>query len=304
MKASIQNSAVQTSPALWLLNRINDYLLLSKPRVTLLVWLTTLLGMLFAVKLTGIRADSALIFHTLLGSWLVIASANALNQVFEAPYDAKMERTASRPVPAGRVLMIEALILACVWGTLGIIQLTIFVNHLTALLGLVSILIYAFGYTPLKRSTHLCTVVGAIPGAIPPLAGWVAITGSFNAPGLLLFVLQFFWQFPHFWAIAWILRNDYSKVGFKMLPFANADGYATATCALWYSTALLPLSLVGVIFVNNRFMFITGALLLYGMILWATLKFKSSASDSSAKILLKTTLLYIPLLLFLFVICV
>ena len=174
-------------------SRLKDYWALTKPRVTLLVWATTLAGMVLAARITGATMTVGMLAATLAGSWLVIASANVLNQVLEVDSDAKMSRTRRRPLPSGRVGLTEGLALAVVWALSGLIILSLWVNMLTALLGAASIALYVFAYTPLKAKTHVATAVGAIPGAIPPLAGWTAVTGTIEMTGVILFAIQFLW---------------------------------------------------------------------------------------------------------------
>lgn len=278
--------------------RARDYWALSKPRVTLLVWATTGLGM----GLAG-GAPSWVWVAALVGSWFVIASANALNQILEVRADGKMSRTMARPLPDGRILIGEGVVVAVVWATSGLFLLVYWVNLLTALLGAVSMLLYAFAYTPLKPRTHLSTVIGAIPGAIPPLAGWTAATGTVALPAVLLFAIQFFWQFPHFWSIAWLLRDDYLKAGFKMLPFPGADGRATGLCVVLYSLPLFPLAASFAVFETQRIAYVIGAIALTAWFAFAGLRFWNDSSDSNARRVLRATVAYLPLLLLLMIVC-
>lgn len=286
-----------------LLTRVREYWALSKPRVTLLVWGTTGLGMLLASFMMGTPIPAALAFHTLLGSWFVIASANSLNQVLEVEYDSEMMRTADRPLPAGRLSLREGMLVGLVWGVLGIVQLAVFVNLAVALLGVASIILYVLAYTPLKRYSHFCTVIGAIPGAIPPLAGWVALRGVIEPPAMFLFAIQFFWQFPHFWAIAWLNREEYALVGFRMLPFPNADGRSTAVRSLAYALLLVPLCLAFAIYMKHIVLYVLAATLLT---IWQALtaaRFVIDPSSHRARSLLKSSILFLPLLLLLMLLC-
>jgi protoheme IX farnesyltransferase len=283
----------------FILTRLRDYWALSKPRVTLLVWGTTGLGMLLASFITSTPIPGVLAFHTLIGSWFVIASANSLNQVLEVEYDAEMMRTANRPLPSGRLHLREGMFVGLMWGVFGITQLAVFVNFVVALLGTVSIILYVLAYTPLKRYSHFCTVVGAIPGAIPPLAGWVALRGIIEPPAMFLFAIQFFWQFPHFWAIAWLNRDEYALVGFRMLPSPNADGRTTAIRSLAYALLLLPLCLAFAIYMKQSVFYMLGAIVL---VLWQALtaaRFVGEPSSQRARSLLKSSILFLPLLLLL-----
>lgn len=278
--------------------KIREAWALSKPRVTLLVWATTMFGLVLA---GGASASPWLVVNALLGSWFVIASANALNQVLEMVPDSKMRRTSQRPLPAGRLTKTEGLAVGVAWAIAGLAELAIFVNPLTAFLGALSIALYVFAYTPLKSRTHLATAIGAIPGAIPPLAGYAAVTGRLELPGILLFAIQFFWQFPHFWAIAWILRDDYESAGFKMLPYPGADGAATGLCAIQFSVPLLPLSLLYGAFIEYSVVYWIGASALSLWVVFAAYRFWKRADDAAAKKLLRVSVLYLPLLLILMI---
>lgn len=295
MKAAA--SAVLVHPAT-LAGRLRDYWALSKPRVTLLVWVTTAAGLALAGG-----AAPMVWFGALLGSWFVIASANALNQVIETVPDGLMNRTASRPLPSGRLSQAEGLAVGLVWATAGLTLLAVWVNLLTAILGIASIILYALAYTPLKRKTHLSTAIGAVPGAIPPLAGWTAATGEIALPALLLFAIQFFWQFPHFWSIAWLLREDYSKAGFRMLPFPGAEGKATGLCIVQYTLPLIPLVAAFAMFESQRLPYLILAVALTAWLVLAGVKFWKHPTDETARKVLRATVTYLPLLLLLMIVC-
>jgi protoheme IX farnesyltransferase len=277
--------------------KAKDYWALSKPRVTLLVWATTLAGMVLAANLGSVSLSAVLLLHTLIGSWLVIASANALNQVLEVDADSRMKRTQSRPIPSGRLSLTEGLAVGVVWGSLGLAQLFVFVNPLTAMLGAASIALYVFAYTPLKPKTHLATAIGAIPGAIPPLAGYTAVTGSIGSTGVILFAIQFLWQFPHFWAIAWLIREDYEAAGFKMLPFPGASGEATATACLQYAAATAPFALALALKLANPWLYVAAALPLCLWFAYASYRFKKNPDQLAARKVLKASIAFLPLLL-------
>ncbi|MCW5935457.1 MAG: heme o synthase [Fimbriimonadia bacterium] len=277
--------------------RLRDYWLLSKPRVTTLVWLTTAAGLFLGARHTDTPLGGWLIFFALVGSWLVIASANALNQVLEWQYDARMKRTMNRPIPSGRLRVEEAQWIGVLWGALGVLSLMFFVNPLTALLGALSIAFYVFAYTPLKRRTPVCTAIGAIPGAIPPLAGWTAAYGQIAPEALLLFAIQYFWQFPHFWAIAWLNRDDYAAAGFKMLPFLNASGSATARYVLGYSVALFLFSLSIAPFTQQIALYLVGAVGLGMWMISKAIRFRQQPNTEGARAVLMASVLYLPALL-------
>jgi protoheme IX farnesyltransferase len=286
-------------PALWApaVEKLAAYWLLSKPRVTLLVWLSTAAGLMLGAA--GRSLSTSLFLATLFGSWLVVASANAFNQSIEWQIDAQMERTASRPIPSGKVSVWEGWLMASLWGIFGVGLLALFVNGKVALLGALSIALYAFAYTPLKRHSSLCTFIGAIPGAVPPMAGWVAATDQFSTPALLLFALQFVWQFPHLWAIAWFNREDYQKVGIRLLPSQNPKRVAG-----WIMVATLLLILVSLLmvpFVSKPLSYLLGALLLGAGHWQLSLRFYRQQDRTSARGVLLASVLYLPLLLLLLI---
>jgi len=294
MKTAMRSAPVPTLRA-FSIEKMRSYWLLSKPRVTILVWLTTVAGLVLGAW--GQSVSGSLILLTLLGSWLVIASANALNQAMEWVQDSQMTRTAGRPIPAGLVRVHEGWIVGVLWGILGVALLALFANTLVALLGLVSILSYAFAYTPLKRYTHLCTAIGAVPGAMPPLAGWVAVTGSVSPEAFLLFIIQYLWQFPHFWAIAWLNREDYARVGFHMLPYAGADGIGTSRLVLWYTLMLVIFSAVMGFYLSKPWLYLVGVVLLGVWHLHKSLQFYRAPERLTARGVLMASVLYLPLLL-------
>jgi heme o synthase len=180
----------------------------------------------------------------MIGGLLVTGSANIINQIIEREHDKLMKRTAKRPLPTGQVSVAEAIGVCIVTGVAGLLILGYTFNVLTAALSLLSLILYGFVYTPLKRVSPICVFVGAIPGAMPPLLGWVAATGALGVEAWILFGIQFMWQFPHFWAIAWVLDDDYKKAGFKMLPMAGGKNLKTAFQIMIYTLVLIPFSLL------------------------------------------------------------
>jgi protoheme IX farnesyltransferase len=187
------------------------------------------------------------LFWLIIGGFLTTASANGFNQIIERDLDKLMNRTAGRPIPDARMSVKEGVAVGLISGALGVGVLAWFLNIESACLGFLSVLLYTLAYTPMKRHTPFSVFVGAIPGAIPPLLGWVAATGAFSLGGWVLFSIQFLWQFPHFWSIAWVLDEDYKKAGFKMLPSGerNKD---SAVQALFYSFSLIPLGIMPYVF--------------------------------------------------------
>lgn len=217
-----------------------DYLELSKSRIVMMVLMTTAAG--YAI---GARDFSWMVLlNTLVGTALVAAGTNALNQYVERDLDGLMNRTRRRPLPAGRISPRAALLFSSAIAVLGTIYLVVAVNWLTALLGAFTLTSYVFVYTPLKRISTACTLIGAIPGAVPPLMGWAAATGSLGALGWVAFAILFFWQLPHFMAISWMYREDYGRAGFAMLSVLDTDGLRVARQAIFYSVCLLVSSVM------------------------------------------------------------
>lgn len=216
-----------------ILSKAKDLAELFKIKLTIIVVLSSALGYLIA----GTEVNYAALLLLCSGGLLTVGAANGINQVIERQWDRLMVRTQNRPVAQGRMAVSEALIISSIAGIAGFFLLSKGLNQLSGLLALASLLIYAFAYTPLKRYTPLSVVIGAVPGAIPPLLGYSAATGYLDEMAWMLFALQFVWQFPHFWAIAWVLHDDYTRAGYKMLPTAE-PGKKTA----WYMTLFsLPL---------------------------------------------------------------
>ena len=180
----------------------------------------------------------------MLGGLLVTGAANIINQIIERDLDRMMKRTAKRPLPTGQLSVTEATVFAVLLGMGGLALLGLYFNMLTAALSLLGLVLYGFVYTPLKRISPICVFVGAIPGGLPPLIGWAAATGVLGAEAWILFGIQFIWQFPHFWAIAWVLDEDYKKAGFKMLPMEGGKNLKTAIQIMIYTLVLIPLSLL------------------------------------------------------------
>jgi protoheme IX farnesyltransferase len=267
---------------------------LVKARLTLLVLLTTMVG--FYVGYPG-PIDVLLLIHAMLGTALVAAGASALNQFLEREHDAKMQRTEDRPLPSGRLQPGTVLLLGGISSGLGLIYLTLIVNPLTGLLGAATLGSYLFVYTPLKRITTLNTVVGAIPGALPPLMGWTAARGEISPGGWALFAILFFWQLPHFLAIAWIYREEYSRAGFVMLPVVDPTGERTGRQAVSHTLGLLPFSLCPFVFHLAGPVYLAGAILLGAAYLWFAVQFSRQLTVSGARRLFFMSIIYLPLLL-------
>jgi protoheme IX farnesyltransferase len=274
--------------------RLADYVELTKPRIATMALVTVAVGSFVA---TPGRVDVPLLIHTLIGTGLVAAGASVLNQLFERNTDALMRRTRNRPLPAGRVTVGEAAILGVTLSAVGIGYLCLLAGVLTCLLAAITLLLYAFVYTPMKRWTSLNTLVGAIPGALPPMMGWAAVRGSIDVEAWMLFLIMFLWQFPHFLAIAWIYREDYARAGLKMLPVVDKQGGMTGRQIIGYTLALLPASLVpGVIGIAGRAYFF-GALGLWLAFLSFAVSFALFATQDRARNLMRASLVYLPTLL-------
>lgn len=267
---------------------------LVKARLTLLVLLTTMVG--FYLGWRGSMAYPAL-FNALFGTALVAAGAAALNQLLEREHDAKMRRTASRPLPSGRLQPGSVALLGGVMSVAGLIYLAVLVNPLTSVLGAVTSISYLFIYTPLKRVTWTNTLIGAIPGALPPLMGWTAARNELGGEGWALFAILAFWQLPHFFAIAWLYRDEYAKAGFVMLPNIDADGRRTAQQSVSNTLALLIVSLFPFLMGLSGKVYLAAALILGIAFLYCAIKFARELSMRSARILFFASIIYLPLLL-------
>jgi protoheme IX farnesyltransferase len=274
--------------------RLADLAEMTKPGITLMVVLTAGLGFLLAER-GGI--SFLLLVHTLLGTGLISGGASVLNQVVERETDALMRRTANRPLPAGRFDPDMALLFGVVLAILGLVYLALAVNLLTALLGAVALAGYVFAYTPLKRVTSLATVVGAIPGAIPPMMGWSAVRNEVDLAAWVLFGILFFWQMPHFLAIAWLCRDDYRQAGFPMLTVLDPSGQKAARQSVLYGAALVPVSLMPALLGLMGGIYFGGALVLGLVFLGFSVGFARNRTTSGARWLMLASLLYLPAIL-------
>jgi len=272
--------------------RIADFAELTKPSITFLVLITTLVGFYMGSQ-DGLRF--LLLFHTIIGTGLVAAGASALNQYFERDLDARMVRTRNRPLPDGRLLPNEALIFSALISVTGIGYLFVFVNALTAALGAATLAGYVLVYTPLKTRTTLCTLIGAFPGAAPPLMGWTAARGEVDAIALSLFAILFLWQMPHFFAIAWIFTDDYAKAGFSM----HRSGQGMGRQIIFYCCALIPVSVLPTFFGLTGMVYLLGAMLLGFVYLGYGFAVALFRSNTHARRLLRVSVLYLPALLIL-----
>ena len=287
-------STVLQTESIGIKAKLSDYNQLIKFRLTFTVVLSSVLG--YLIGMSG-EINWTELNALILGGFLVVASSNGLNQIVEKNFDVLMTRTENRPLAQNRMTVLEAAIFCTVTGIVGVYLLGTFLNQYAAILGIGSLISYAFIYTPLKRVSSVAVYIGAIPGAIPPLLGWVAATGKFSAIAGILFLIQFIWQFPHFWAIAWILDDDYKKAGYRLLPLKSARSKASALLIILSCALLIPVSVIPY---------------LIGMAGWASgivitasslaltilaIKLYRSLSMADAKILMFASIIYNPLVL-------
>jgi protoheme IX farnesyltransferase len=282
--------AVSAAPA-----RLSDYVELTKPRIAALVLVTVTVAAFVAAW--G-PPNAWLLANTLLGTTLVAASASALNQWLERDVDLKMPRTANRPLPAGRLSNTQVLTFAVVTISLGVVQLALSINLLTAALGFSTWFTYVWIYTPLKTRTSANTAVGAIAGALPVLMGWSAVA-PLNVSAFALFLIVFLWQFPHFMAIAWIYRHQYADAGMKMLPVVDPSGHRAGAQAVIAALLLVPVSLVPAVQNLAGTVYVGWALALSVAQLGCAVSFCVQLNDTSARRLLRASLVYLPLVMIL-----
>ncbi|MFM8790265.1 MAG: heme o synthase [Chthoniobacterales bacterium] len=285
-------AALQTRPRA--ANAAADLAELVKARLSLLTLATAMAGFALGVK------DSwnwLLLAATLGGTALCAGGAAALNQWWEREHDGLMKRTRQRPLPAGRMTSSDALVAGSVFSVSGVLCLALFANLLSASLAAATIIFYILVYTPLKRVTSLNTIIGAVPGALPPLIGWTAARGSIDAEGLTLFAILFLWQMPHFLAIAWLYREDYAQAGFKMLSEGDESGAVTGRQAVIYSLALLVVSLLPSVFFAYSAVYFYGALVLGVGFTALAGRFAAQGTVPAAKALFLGSIAYLPLLL-------
>jgi protoheme IX farnesyltransferase len=273
---------------------MSDFAELVKARLTLLVLLTTAVGYYLAA--VG-PINPAGLFHAVFGTALAAAGAAALNQWWERRLDALMHRTKTRPIPAGRMLPRDALILGCLLSIGGVVYLATVCNWLSALLAAATIVIYIFAYTPLKRVSTFNTLVGAIPGALPPVVGWAAASGRVDIGAWSLFAILFFWQLPHFFAIAWMYREDYARAGFEMISKDDASGARSASQSVLFCILLLLISGIPQFLGLVSAVYLIVELVLNGLFIFVAMRFLRTQQASDARRLFLTSIAYLPLLL-------
>jgi protoheme IX farnesyltransferase len=289
MKPAVQAASVPAAQT----GAISDFVMLTKPRLNLLVLFTTL-GGLYLGSPDGV--PFRILFHTLVGTTLVAGGAAALNQVWERDTDARMRRTRLRPLPDRRLGMVESTVFGLLLSGVGLFELAVAVNGITAVVAALTIGSYVLVYTPLKRRTQLSTLVGGIPGALPSVIGWAAATGEVSLPAIVLFGIVFFWQMPHFLAIGWMHREDYAAAGIPLLPVLEPDGIRTGRQALLYSAALWPVSLMPVLVGLAGIPYILVASFLGLALIAISASFASQRTVQSARQLFLFSITYLPLL--------
>jgi protoheme IX farnesyltransferase len=284
-------------------SRVLDYIELTKPELTFLSVLTTLCGFYLASR----DFNVTLFVHTAIATALLGGGVGALNQYIEREYDAMMRRTERRPLPAGRLLPIEVLIFGAVCSVGGIMELALFTNQLTGFLAVLTFISYLFIYTPLKRVTPLSTLVGGIPGALPPMMGWTAARGSLDSEAWILFAILFCWQMPHFLSLAWMYRKDYARAGFKMLAAVDPLGKRTGIQVLFFTIILVPASIAMSFIGTTGKLYLAAAILLGGSFLYFGIMLMKHTQESTAynqtsmnlwsRRTFYASLLYLPLLM-------
>ena len=274
-------------------SRTSDFVALAKPRLNMLVVASTLVGYAMA---DGEPLGLLRVCGLLLGTGLVAGGASTFNQVAERDLDALMRRTRRRPLPDQRLQPLEGVLFGTAMTLAGLLLIVAASNVVAAAVALATLLSYVVIYTPLKRRSSFSTVVGAIPGALPPIIGWSAVTGTMPAQAWTLFGIMFLWQLPHFLAIAWMYREDYARAGFPMLPVLEPDGRSTARHSVLYAAALVPLSFAPMLMHMAGEVYFAGALVLGIGFLWLTLQFARTRAVRDARTLFFGSIVYLPLL--------
>ena len=276
--------------------KVAAYIELTKPRIMCMVLVTFVIG--FFLGGQGIHSVGLLVLP-LIGTAMVTGGAAALNHYLERDADAKMDRTQSRPIPSGAVTPNAVMLYGVYLVLVGTLLLLWAVNILTAFLAILTAFLYVVVYTPMKRLTWLNTIVGAIPGALPPMGGWAAATGKVEAGAWVLFAILFIWQHPHFYAIAWMFKDDYRKGGFKMLPVIEPDGQSTFRQVVFFCALLIPVSLLPTMIHISGWVYFWGALVMGTAFLATGAAMYQSGSILSARHVLRASVIYLPLLLLL-----
>lgn len=302
MKIAADNA--QKPPVRWITwpairQRAADYWMMTKPEVNFLVVASSLVG--FYLASSG-PLRIGLLLNTLLGTLLVASGTATLNEYMERSHDGKMRRTAARPLPAGRIHPLEGLGFGLALSIAGGIYLDLTTNRLACFIALLTLVLYLLLYTPLKRRTPMCTLIGAIPGAMPPLIGWAAARGSLSFEAWILYVILFLWQFPHFSAIAWMYRQDYTRAGYLMLPPSDQKGRFMATQVIGFSLLLIPVTIMPALMGQAGRIYLVGAVMLGLAFLYFGARLAFSRSNALARRLVLASVVYLPLIYLLMIV--
>jgi heme o synthase len=298
MDQVLANPAIESQQGSNWRQQLKDYYELSKPGIGFYAVISTFAAFWLASPAV---IDYTLLLHTLIATALVTAGGGALNQVIEVEADKQMRRTENRPLPSGRIPVNMGIAYGVFFALVGVIYMQLAVNTLSAVLAVGTLIGYLAIYTPLKKKTHLSTIVGAFPGAIPILIGWTAVRGVIDLSGWVLFIILFFWQIPHFLAIAWMYRKDYARAGFPMLSVLDEDGFSVASQAVFYVVSLVPVSLLLTVMGVTGWTYFWGALLLGLGFIASGIHCAIKRTNTAAKQLLFASIIYLPLLLALMV---
>lgn len=274
---------------------LRDYIELTKPRVTWLILMSTGIGYYFGVK-SWVEVNWLALFHTIAGTGLLASGTAALNQWYEREADRRMRRTQHRPIPSGRIAPMPAALYGIALSVAGFIELWAGVNVVAALIGAFTVVSYLCLYTPLKQRSWLSTTVGAIPGAMPPLIGYAAAAGTLTREAWVLAAILFVWQFPHFYAIAWMYREDYARAGIRMLPVVEPDGRSTARQMLIYGLLLIPVSLMPVVLGMSGRIYLAGAAMAGMWFFYSGLRVAMERTTARARQVLIASVVYLPVL--------
>lgn len=277
--------------------KVKDYTQLLKLRLTGLVVFSAIIGF-FLASTQGVAWPQ--LFALALGSFLVVGASNAINQIIEKDSDKLMSRTASRPLADGRMEVREAIMASLIMGITGVALMGLFLNQLSAALALMGLIIYAFAYTPLKKVNPIAVFVGGIAGAIPPMSGFVAASGEITGFAVVLFTIQFFWQFPHFWAIAWVMKEEYDKAGIKLLPMGSNKDRIGAIQIMMLTLVLIPVSLLPAMMGYISFWAAITSMILSCLFFIQSFKLFYDLKDRSALQLMFGSFMYLPIVLIIF----
>lgn len=291
----MQQEQIQIKSSMPIMNKMRDYAIMMKPNLSFMISFSSIIGYLMA---PGISFDWYEVCMLFIGGMLVTNGSNIINQIIERVSDAEMKRTKDRPLPTGRMGVQEAWIITLISAALGVYLISVCFNALAGILSFVSLLLYGFAYTPMKKVGPIATFIGAIPGALPPLIGWVAATGTIweqsDMLGWILFGIQFFWQFPHFWAIAWLGYEEYLKAGIMMLPSRAGKTSFTGLQCMFYSLPLIPIAMVPY-FMNAVGLYGTIVAVVLGVyFFFMSMMFYFKSDNASAKKLLYSSFFYLP----------